>query len=136
MTKPVQAYPSREQAQQLLQWAVAQNPGPWGAHCQSVAYAAQTIAAHCGLDPDAAYTLGLLHDIGRYEGVRDLHHTYAGYALLEGQGFPAAARICLTHSFPVPRLEAYSGDQEDCTPTEQAISGRSLKTRRMISGTR
>ncbi|HML46898.1 MAG TPA: HD domain-containing protein [Clostridia bacterium] len=112
--------PARREAEDLLRWAEGLNPGPWSDHCRVVARAAETIASHAGMDPDRAYVSGLLHDIGRYEGVTELRHVYAGYRLLTERGFPAAARICLTHSFPFPLLEAYSGSRSDCTLAEQA----------------
>lgn len=113
--------PSREEAESLLAWANEQNPGAWAKHCEVVAGAAEAIAAKCGLDSERAYVSGLLHDIGRYEGVRDLHHIYAGYALLNSKGYKTAARICLSHSFPYQNLGAYSGSDYDCTEDELAV---------------
>lgn len=113
--------PTLSQAQALLAWAEGQNPGPWADHSRTAARAAGTIAAACGLDADKASVLGLLHDVGRYEGKRALHHAVAGYRLLTERGFAAAARICLTHSFPLPVLECFSGSRDDCTPEETAL---------------
>ncbi len=93
---------TREQAEALLLWAEEKNPGPWGNHSRAAGRAAETIARAAGdpaLDPDRAYVSGLLHDIGRYEGVTHLRHVYAGYALLMDKGEPELARVCLTHSF-------------------------------------
>lgn len=118
--------PSREEAEQLLQWAYTQNPGPWADHCRHVARAAETIARQCGLEADRAYVMGLMHDIGRYEGVRDMHHIIAGYELLMDKGYSDIARICLSHSFPIPRMESYSG-KWDCTPEEIALVRRKLQ---------
>ena len=111
--------PSRKTAEELLLWAEPKNPGPWVAHSRTVARAAEVIARACGLDADIAYALGLLHDIGRYEGARDLHHIMAGYALLMEKGYSAAARICLTHSFPCQDFHEYSGQYTDCSEAEQ-----------------
>ena len=58
---------------------------------------------HPALDLDAAYVLGLLHDIGRSEGgphVPDVRHILDGHRLMLERGFDDCARICLTHSFP------------------------------------
>lgn len=60
--------PTREQAEELLTEALPHNPGPWGAHSRTAAHCAEKIAAACGLDPEKAYVLGLLHDIGRRYG--------------------------------------------------------------------
>ena len=70
------------------------------------------------LEPDAAYVLGLLHDIGRRSavGVPDVRHVLAGYAHLVGMGYEDAARICLTHSFPTKRTDEFAspwGDLQD-----------------------
>ena len=108
---------TREQAAELLLWAHEQNPGPWLGHSQTAARAAEAIAKAAGLDSEKAYIMGLLHDIGRFEGVRGMHHANAGYELLIEKGEPEFARICLTHSFPLPEIDAYTGVQ-DCSPEE------------------
>ena len=110
-------YPSRENADALLIWAHTQNIGPWAGHSRVVARIAETIARQCEMDADRAYVIGLLHDIGRYEGASVLHHVIAGYELLRAKGYDDAARICLTHSFPYPDLRAYCG-ANDCTGSE------------------
>ncbi len=113
-------YPGREKAEELLNWAGTLNPGPWIRHCQTAARAAETIARAAGMEPDKAYALGLLHDIGRYEGVRAMHHVIAGYRLMMDRGYGAAARVCMTHSFPVQDIDMFSGKQ-DCTEEERAF---------------
>lgn len=110
--------PSIDAAHALLAEAAARNPGPWVAHSIKAAEAAERISrAHPGLDPAPAYVLGLLHDIGRREGVTGMRHVLDGYHYLAGLGFPDAGRICMTHSFAVKRIEAIFG-QWDCTPDE------------------
>ncbi|MDD3410036.1 MAG: HD domain-containing protein [Eubacteriales bacterium] len=117
--------PSRREAEALLAWAGACNPGPWTEHSRTAARAAERIARAGGMDAEKAYVLLLLHDIGRYEGVRGLHHVLAGHELMTEKGFPACARVCLTHSFPLPRLEAYTG-RMDCTDDEKRLLERLL----------
>jgi|GEM_PF-232277 len=112
--------PSEHEAEALLNWAHDLNPGPWAAHCRVAARAAKTIAHACGLDEHRAYVFGLLHDIGRYEGVRGLHHVYAGYALMREKGYGSIAKICLSHSFPFQDLGAFGGGALDCTVEETA----------------
>lgn len=119
--------PEREAAERLLTWAEGQNPGPWAGHSRVVARVAETVARRCGMDGDRAYALGLLHDIGRYEGVSDLHHVIAGYKLLLEKGYKDAARICLTHSFSYPDLRAYFGKQ-DCSDEELSFLRSFLET--------
>lgn len=104
-----QTKPTREQAEELLREAEACNPGPWGDHSRVAARCAQRIAAACGLDPEKAYILGLLHDIGRRHGVTYLRHVYDGWKDMQAQGYPDVARICLTHSFNEQKLEGYVG---------------------------
>ena len=102
--------PSLSQTQVLLAEAEALNPGPWVAHSRAVAQTAETLARHLGsLDPAAVHILGLLHDIGRRAGPTASRHLLDGYAYLHAQGYDDAARICLTHSFPLQDARAYSG---------------------------
>jgi hypothetical protein len=95
--------PTLSQAEDYLAKASALNPGDWVPHSHYVAQAAQAIASrHPGLNAEYAYILGLLHDIGRREGVHGLRHILDGYRFLVGEGYPDAARVCLTHAFPIP----------------------------------
>ncbi len=105
-------------AEELLEWASSQNPGPWVDHSKVVAGAAAKIAEKCDLDTETAYGLGLLHDIGRHKGPTAMMHILDGYDLLEAQGYPFAAQICVTHSFPTQTFQEYSG-ANDCTPENQ-----------------
>ena len=73
---------NRFQALELLAWGEKQNPGPWRAHSLTAARAAEAIANACGMDAERAFVFGALHDIGRYEGVRGMHHAIAGYELM------------------------------------------------------
>jgi HD superfamily phosphohydrolase YqeK len=94
------------------------NPGPWVQHSRNVALAAQLIAErHPRLDPETAYLLGLLHDIGRREGRYHIRHLIDGYRFLADLGYVDAARISLTHSFPIPDIRVYMGER-DCTVEE------------------
>ena len=110
--------PSRIEAETLLSEAYKQNPSPWANHSRVVARIAETIAQECGLDTHRAYVSGLLHDIGRYEGVRGLHHIYAGYEMMRRKGYDLIADICLSHSFQYQDIGAYSGGDLDCTQEE------------------
>ena len=110
--------PDRSTAEALLQEAGACNPGPWVEHSRRVAEAAQAIAARLpGLDPEAAYVLGLLHDMGRRAGVTGMRHVLDGYRYLAGLGYEDAARINITHSFAIKAIDAIFGAW-DCTPEE------------------
>lgn len=113
--------PTLAQAQQMLQEAANLNPGPWVDHSLCVAAAARALAEHHpDLDPEWSYIYGLMHDIGRRAGVHDLRHILDGYSYLMEQGFEQAARICMTHSFPLQDVDAGAGVW-DCTADEKAL---------------
>ncbi len=110
--------PALSEAEALLDEAAALNPGPWAAHSRYVAEAARQIAQrHPELEPEAACILGCLHDIGRREGWTDMRHIIDGCHLLAAQGYEDAARICLTHSFPLQDIREAFG-KWDCTQKE------------------
>lgn len=110
--------PSLEEAERLLSEAALMNPGPWVSHSRYVALAARLIAErHPTLEPGSAFILGLLHDIGRREGVTYIRHLVDGFYYLNNLGYPDAARISLTHSFPVPDLYVYMGEH-DCIASD------------------
>ena len=111
---------SLQQAQRELQQAAAMNPGPWIAHSQSVAENARLIAQRAGMDEQRAYLFGLLHDIGRRAGVTGIRHIFDGYDYMTALGQPEVARICLTHSFPLPDIRAFNG-RMDCTGEQLAF---------------
>jgi hypothetical protein len=114
----LQKIPTLEIAIQLLNDAERRNPGQWVSHSVFVAKAAEIISTrHPTLDPVTAHILGLLHDIGRREGVTDQRHIIDGYCYLISLGFDDAAQICLTHSFPVKDINAGSGEW-DCSVDE------------------
>lgn len=108
-------------AETLLEKCVAKNPGPWREHSYAVAQAAEKIAravnenaATLGnstpqLNPDFAYTCGLLHDIGRQMGYTYMAHVYDGYHFLKNLGYDQLAKICLTHSFNLHIIDDYIG---------------------------
>ena len=111
--------PRRETAEALLAEAGQMNPGPWIQHSENVAKAAQSIAAHHPeADAETAYILGLLHDIGRRVGVTDMRHILDGYTFLHEQGYFDAARVCLTHSYPIKPVDSTAG-KWDGTPEER-----------------
>ncbi|MFD0716071.1 HD domain-containing protein [Paenibacillus sp. GCM10027626] len=99
-------------AEQLLNEAAISNPGTWVQHSINVARAAEYIAIDLlhAIDPNIAYTSGLLHDIGRYIGVTpSVIHSLDGYLFMIHKGFEGTANVCVTHSFPSTNLEAING---------------------------
>ena len=110
--------PTRSEAERLLEEAEKCNPGPWGNHSRVAAHCAEKIALSCGgMDPEKAYILGLLHDIGRKFGVRHLGHVSDGYSYMMSLGYDEVARVCLTHSFNDQVMEDYIG-KKDTTDAE------------------
>ena len=113
--------PSKEEAMRLLEEGYSRNPGPWKNHSIVAAECAYKIAEQCaGMDPNKAYILGLLHDIGRREGVTFIAHVIDGYRYLLGLGYDEAARICITHSFLIKDISDYIG-KIDISETDAAM---------------
>jgi hypothetical protein len=102
-------YPTRSEAEAILLDAEKCNPGRWGNHSRTTAHCAEKIAQYCGMDPEKAYVLGLLHDIGRKFGVFQFRHIPEGYKYMMSLGYDEVARICLTHSYADNRIETYVG---------------------------
>lgn len=102
--------PSRQLAQQTLDWAYQQNPGPWADHSRYVAMACENIARRCpDLSADRAYVYGLLHDIGRHAGVTSERHLLDGYRYCTARGWNKAAQICISHAFMIQDIETSIG---------------------------
>lgn len=106
-------------ADAVLAEGYERNPGRWADHCRYAGLNARLIAERVpGMDPDRAYVLALLHDIGRRAGNgRDMLHIFDGYDYMMSLGQPDIARVCLTHSFPVKGADMYSG-KYDISPEQ------------------
>lgn len=93
--------PTVEQALCELKLAEELNPGPWVKHSIHVGIAARNIAEKIPrMNPEKAYIVGLLHDIGRRVGIVDIPtHIYEGYRYCMEKGWDECARICMTHSY-------------------------------------
>lgn len=95
-------FPARETAERELMEAGRMNPGLWIGHSRYVGLACQNIAQLCGnMDPEKAFILGLLHDIGRRAGVVSERHLLEGYRFCMSKGWDDVAKICITHSFMI-----------------------------------
>ena len=110
-------YPTKEEAELLLKDAASCNPGRWVGHSKTAAHCAERIAFYTGMNPDKAYVLGLLHDIGRKFGVSYMRHISDGYTYMLSLGYDDVARICLTHSFCGTDINTYVG-KTDTTEEE------------------
>lgn len=93
--------PTADEAMRELELAGELNSGPWVKHSVNVGIAARKIAEKISsLDPEKAYIVGLLHDIGRRVGIVDIPtHICEGYRYCMEKGWDEAARICMTHSY-------------------------------------
>ncbi len=121
-------FPSLEQAERYLTEGEERNPGPWVSHSRYVAQAAKAIAGrHPRLDPELAYTDGLLHDIGRRYGRHGMRHVLDGYRYMMSEGYSGVARVCLTHSYPVKGLaigaDHWDGTAEDFQFVKDTLAG-------------
>ena len=106
----MRGYPTLEEANRIWQEGIdfrcATTPfrvkDEYVFHTRGVASAAQKIAAAAGMDPEKAYIIGLLHDYGKKydERTSGKFHGRVGFEELNAMGYPVAARICLTHTFP------------------------------------
>ena len=105
--------PTVDEALNELKLSEEMNPGLWVGHSVNVGIAARNIAEKVSwLDPEKAYIVGLLHDIGRRVGIVDIPtHVYAGYRYCTGKGWDEAARVCMTHSY-LRMQEEFSDDPE------------------------
>ncbi len=120
--------PTVQQAQAALREAEARNPGAWADHSRYAAAACRAIAARCpGLDADIAYSLGLLHDVGRRVGRCRDRHMAEGYRYCRAQGWDKAAQICISHGYMAQDI-ATGLDNADYTPADYAEVDAFLKT--------
>lgn len=117
-----------EEAKRELKIAAQRNPGPWEQHSLVSADNARRIAEKVpGMDPEKAYVMGLLHDIGRREGVTGMRHVIDGYDYLMSIHQPELAVICLTHSYASKNAMHFEG-KHDCTPEQIAFIQHFLET--------
>lgn len=94
---------TRERAERELEIAGAMNPGAWVEHSRFCALACEKIAEKLPhLNAETAYILGLMHDIGRREGVFQEKHLLDGYRYCVRFGWTQAAKICISHAFMIP----------------------------------
>ncbi|MBN2853619.1 MAG: HD domain-containing protein [Clostridia bacterium] len=116
--KELKGIPTRDQALDILKEAEMTSPGVWIEHSKNVARAARIIAHRTkNINPDYAFSLGLLHDIGRKDGAMHMRHIFVGYQYLSNLGYETAARICLTHSFAYKDINGIYG-KWDCSQSE------------------
>jgi len=110
--------PNLEEANIMLKEAEKLNPGPWVQHSLYVGQAAKLIAENYeDMDPEVAYIVGMLHDIGRRYGVTNMRHSLDGYNYAVEKGYDLLGKICLTHSFPTKDIEEAFG-KWDCNKDE------------------
>ncbi|OHD13823.1 MAG: phosphohydrolase [Spirochaetes bacterium GWD1_27_9] len=110
--------PTKEQAINLLKEGSKLNPGRWVTHAEFAGLAAKLIAKNIpSLDSEVCYVLGILHDIGRMFGVKQMSHIIDGYNFMMKKNFGWVARISLTHSFPLKDTSIVFG-KWDCSESD------------------
>lgn len=118
---------SPKEAERELSIGAQLNPGPWINHSMSVGLNAKLIANKIDiLDSNQAYVMGLLHDIGRREGIKSIMHTIDGYDYMMSLDQKEIAKICLTHSYPVKDVNTFFG-KFDCTEEQKVFLSRFIK---------
>lgn len=116
------------EADRELETAAKLMPGPWIQHSISVANNARLIAEKAeGMDAGRAYVMGLMHDIGRREGVKAILHVFDGYDYMMSIHQPEIAGICLTHSFPTQDIHTFFG-KFDCTKEQEIFLEEYIKS--------
>lgn len=119
---------SRKDAEKELQLAGEMNPGLWTDHSKNVARAAECIAKRCEeMDAEKAYVCGIMHDIGRRNGIFQMRHIIEGYKYCMQNGWEDIARVCITHSFPVQDITCDVG-KVDVTEEDYQTIDQILKT--------
>jgi len=121
-------YPDKEVAEHEIRIAGQLNPGPWTSHSLYAGLAAMYIAKKCeGLDPEKAYILGVLHDIGRRVGIVSQRHIIEGYKYCMLNQWDDVARICITHAFLLQNIESDVGEW-DITDDDYAFLKHYIET--------
>lgn len=127
MKKVSEGAPSPREAKAILEEAACLNPGPWVEHSIYVGKCAALIAEHDSeLDKNIAFVMGVLHDIGRRYGKTSMRHVIDGYNFLMEKGYPDAARISMTHSFPYQYIDGIFG-KWDCTSDEYEFAKKYIQ---------
>ena len=60
--------PNKDKVRCMLDEAFRENPGEWIIHSHVIGKTCEKIAKEIGLDPEIAYAVGCLHDIGKAYG--------------------------------------------------------------------
>lgn len=109
-------------AKEMLQCVGCLCHGRWIKHSLYVGQAAGMLASKMNglISVDAVIAMGYVHDIGRMFGNMKINHALQGYYFLKGQGYDAAAKVCLTHSFPVKDVDTVTGVW-DCSEKDYAF---------------
>lgn len=101
--------PNKDKVRSMLDEAFKVNPGEWIIHSHIIGKTCEKIAKELGLDPEIAYAIGTLHDIGKAYGHKDLAHMMEGYRILRFESYFYPAKIALGHGFVTDDFDSYHG---------------------------
>ena len=101
--------PNKDKVRNMVDEAFKKNPGKWIIHSHIIGKTTEKIAKEIGLDPEIAYSAGMLHDIGKGYGYEDFSHMMEGYRILRFDSYFFPAKIALTHGFVTDDVGSYHG---------------------------
>lgn len=101
--------PNKDKVRNMLDEAFKKSPGEWIIHSYIIGKTSEKIARELGLDPEIAYAVGCLHDLGKGYGYRDMAHMMEGYRILRFEAYFYPARIALGHGFVTGEISSYHG---------------------------
>lgn len=101
--------PNKDKVRNMLDEAFKANPGPWIIHSHIIGKTSEKIAREIGLDPEIAFALGCLHDLGKAYRHLEMAHFMEGYRILRFESYFYPARIALGHGFVTDEIFSYHG---------------------------
>ena len=101
--------PNKDKVRNMLDEAFRANPGTWIIHSHIIGKTIEKIAREIGLDPEIAFAIGSLHDLGKAYGHLEMAHLMEGYRILRFESYFYPARIALGHGFVTDEISSYHG---------------------------
>src|SRR5690625_4361863 len=86
-----------------------ENLGAWVSRSKLIGKSAKIIAKDLGLDPDIAYAVGCLCDIGKKNKKKGLAQIVESFNILRNETYFFPARIAISHSFIIKDIDSFLG---------------------------